>query len=510
VTAVGTRAFYSCYALKNITVPTTVQSFGSEAFYSASSIQRVYITDLEKWCEISFADDYATPLCYGTLYVNGEPISELVIPESVTVVKANSFAGGTQFVKITIPSSVTVIEKNAFAYCTNLKTITIPASVTKIGNGAFTRCTSLESVILQGEETTSFGTSAFYKCDSLIEVHVNSIEAWMNFTFANYDANPLYYAGNLFVGGALVTELVIPSLEDYTIITNYQFSGCKNITSLVIPEGYAIIGQHAFYKCTDLKLVVIPSTVQEIFSYAFYGCNAITEICYNGSAESWGSSIVIGNYNTPISNATRYYYLDTTPTEIGNFWRFDSNGNVIILPEYVPDHSEGLEFTSLGNGYCYVSGMGTCKDSALVIPSFSPDGDIVIGISDNAFYSDPISSVIIPGSVRFIGAYAFYSTSLTSVEIPEGVTSIGEGAFSYCRSLASVVIPDSMTSIANDAFWGCESLSSAVFTNTDGWWCYYGEDMKDETQMSSVSLADTASAAELLSSLYGDYYWYRK
>ena len=32
-----------------------------------------------------------------------------------------------------------------------------------------------------------------------------------------------------------------------------------------------------------------------------------------------------------------------------------------------PDHSEGLEFTSNGDGTCYVSGIGSCKDKIIKI-----------------------------------------------------------------------------------------------------------------------------------------------
>ena len=43
-------------------------------------------------------------------------------------------------------------------------------------------------------------------------------------------------------------------------------------------------------------------------------------------------------------------------------------------------YSEGLEFTSNGDGTCYVSGLGTCAETNINIPPVSPDGNKVTGI----------------------------------------------------------------------------------------------------------------------------------
>ncbi len=58
-------------------------------------------------------------------------------------------------------------------------------------------------------------------------------------------------------------------------------------------------------------------------------------------------------------------------------------------------YSPGLAFTSNGDGTCYVSGIGDCNDTDIIIPSTSPDGDSVTGIGDSAFceYTD-LTSVV--------------------------------------------------------------------------------------------------------------------
>ncbi|MGN0824178.1 MAG: leucine-rich repeat protein [Candidatus Coproplasma sp.] len=105
--------------------------------------------------------------------------------------------------------------------------------------------------------------------------------------------------------------------------------------------------------------------------------------------------------------------------------------------------SEGLAYTlSDDETYYSVTGIGTCTDTELVIPST---------------YNDK--------PVKSIGKSAFSKcSSLTSVTIPDGVTSIGNYAFYNCSSLTSVTIPDSVTSIGTDAF-----IVTAYYNDSNNW-----------------------------------------
>ena len=125
------------------------------------------------------------------------------------------------------------------------------------------------------------------------------------------------------------------------------------------------------------------------------------------------------------------------------------------------EYSIGLKYTSNGDGTCYVSGIGTCTDTKIVIPS-TYNGMKVTSIGSHAFaYCSNLTSVNIPSGVTSIDSYAFaYSTSLTSVNIPSSVTSISEGIFRECSGLVNIGIPSSVTSIGNGAFFGCSNLTS--------------------------------------------------
>ena len=106
--------------------------------------------------------------------------------------------------------------------------------------------------------------------------------------------------------------------------------------------------------------------------------------------------------------------------------------------------SEGLEFTSNGDGTCYVSGIGTCTDKDVVIPKVSPAGDKVTSIGYRAFE---------------------YCRSITSVEIGNGVKSIGKSAFYNCKSLGDVYYTGSEEEWIRISFVNTELTEATVHYN---------------------------------------------
>lgn len=124
VTRIGYSAFYGCTSLTNITIPDSVTSIGNSAFYGCTGLKEVHISSVEKWCNIDFASnvyygrDTANPLYYAhNLYLNGEKVTDLVIPDGVTNIGDYAFVGCTGLKSVTVPESVEYIGRYAFSAC---------------------------------------------------------------------------------------------------------------------------------------------------------------------------------------------------------------------------------------------------------------------------------------------------------------------------------------------------------------------------------------------------------
>jgi hypothetical protein len=190
-------AFRGSSSLVSVEIPYSVSSIGEDAFTECDSLEGVYITNIDKWCEIVFESSDSNPIVYAhNIYLNGELVTHLVVPNGVTNIKY-LFSGWSSLVSVVIPEGVSVIDNNTFSNCTSLTSVVIPKSVTSINKCAFSNCYSLMSIEIP-DGVQSIDEKAFLNCKSLTSVIIsNSVNSIHGSAFSECRAiTDVYYAGD--------------------------------------------------------------------------------------------------------------------------------------------------------------------------------------------------------------------------------------------------------------------------------------------------------------------------
>lgn len=147
-TLYDTSAFEGCSGLKTIQMivqPNTC--FGDSVFMQCDNITGVYINDLYNWTQIYYNNTASNPLwsANADLYLNGEKVTDLVIPNNVKTICFSTFAYCRSIETLTVQDGTEDIGAGAFCG-TTLRTISLPASLSAIEAQAFAYCHQLESV----------------------------------------------------------------------------------------------------------------------------------------------------------------------------------------------------------------------------------------------------------------------------------------------------------------------------------------------------------------------------
>ncbi len=265
-------SFSECTNLKTIDLPDTVTEIGAFAFKSTG------LTSITIPASVETVDE--------TAFINNTRLTDATFPAG----KGISFEGCTSLVNVKINNNPTKIDNFMFRKCSSLVSIELPDTVTEIGKYAFADCTSLKDFTIP-DGIKSIGEAAFYNSGITSLVVPESVETIDKLAFSHMAnlTNATIPAGCGITFSGCKNLKTAKITGNPTVIDNYMFNECSQLTDFEIPGSVKKIGYAAFYN-TALKEAVIPASVTEIDDWAFGECQNLEKAVLSDGLKSIGGA----------------------------------------------------------------------------------------------------------------------------------------------------------------------------------------------------------------------------
>ncbi len=406
VVHLGNHCFFNCTKLTDLTIPVSLNSYGSDdtypAFKGCTAIQKITFTngngvpfDYTNWW-----GDYNTELAPWNMY--SDVAKTIIIPDNVTSLGKEMFracnvkelsipiclSGSTPIHKAFCSEVYTNLEKLIMTKGTgdgyysvdysysagpwdtapNLKTVIVEEGVTRIESSTFTRC-SMGDLILPNS-LTSLKYMAFNQC----KIKTLTIPISLN---------PIAHDKSMFLSDEYAFQKVsgiekinfIPGsgygfdYEAYKGDNWYQFTPwylCRNtLKEITFAEGITHIGSDAF-RDLHVTSLTIPNSVESLGCHAFYNMKELFFLTIPITLDSVGSTkypafdqdneIAELRY-TAGTNGIGHDYADCVP-----FWNYSQNKGFTIIFE------NGIEYigTNTLSAYKFADANGQLLEPTAV------------------------------------------------------------------------------------------------------------------------------------------------
>ena len=222
-------------------------------------------------------------------------LESVLVPEGVSVIKAEAFAGAKNLRTVFLPTSSNIgLSQGVFKGCTRLREVANSAQINSIGAEAFANCTALQGIEF-GKELHRIGEGAFANCSSLTSVDLPiGIREVGKGAFAGCQELAFYTVPNTlsalsearFRNCVSLREVVIPA--SVTALPKNVFDGCISLRSVQIPANVQKIEARAFENCRKLHTVNMELGIKEIGAHAFDNVLALREVFVPHSLKKLG------------------------------------------------------------------------------------------------------------------------------------------------------------------------------------------------------------------------------
>lgn len=485
---VSKYAFYCCYQLTDVNIPTTVTEISDYAFTKCP------IT------EVTFSEGLRI---IGMEAFSGCDLREIDIPASVELIgyfdgewgdptggslgnNRNSFKDNVNLSEVNFKpnSQLKWIMSGTFEGCKALTYLEIPASVeflgsyliresgvTKIDFETGSHLNRIQSLAFSYSALTEFAfpestadsitldQKLFMSCGALTKLHLSSDITDLGDALVDFN-------------GALLTELTVASdNKTYKKVPNqnalynatqtavkYYYGNHEFSDELFIDNGITEIGDNLYAGQTGITKVSLPKSLKVIGASAFEGCTGITEVVFRDvTADAAFEQLGASAFKNCTSLETIHFPVGVQGTTFGAsaFYKCESLKNITLPTNLVKMSGtatfqgcmelesitlpSALKFDTLSNHSTFrdCTNLKTIVNNATwtVIPNQMFNGctaleaftipATVTEIGQTVFNNCPITTITIPASVTKIGSSAFKGTQITTLTIPATVDNIG-------------------------------------------------------------------------------------
>ncbi len=417
--AINSEAFANCTSLENINFPSSIVYVGNDVMKDT------------KWYDNNRNQEFVV-IGSTLIKYNSAVTKQVIIPEYISVINANVFAGSSVF-DITIGSNVHTIADGAFD---NISDSYSDWTITMLSENP---PRLLDFDVLEAYKVLINNADAVesYRLDEGWAVQYANGKLFVKETFeVSFDiplgtGEPIENM-NLF---ALYSEIQVETYVSGE--TAYVFTGWYLDQERSIPVIYPFMlsaNITLYAKCVDNSVgsnpgyfAMVGTTEKTIIRYDYYYDTKIVIISTHAS--------------TPVNYLGQTYVIDPEGEYI-----YDGGGYV-----YNP--------ASTGEKYAI---RGAFENHDELIEVYFATGSTLKEIGLNAFANcTNLTKIVIPGTVETIKAGAFKNcTSLREIIFVDGAAglTIEEGAFENCTSLTEITVPNRVVSLAEGAFRGCVNI----------------------------------------------------
>lgn len=500
LTEIPERTFSQCKSLQYLQIPATVTQIRDEAFYGDSALA-LTIDNVTKTPNTSFILPNGVTSIGNNAFAGCTTLSKIDIGENLTEIGRFAFENsgiknldlseklklktigmsafrGSAIETIKLPNQVTDIQMETFSGCNNLISVQLPCELKNIDTMAFQDCTSLKSLDLPAN-VSNLGDIVFLNCggEEGVSLTLNSLPTHgESYHGISYHRNP-----NLTGVSSVILNDDIKEIKVEGNSTQGYFEG-SSIKNITLPKNTATIFDNSFKDCK--QLVKVDQNVADdntykltyICSGAFQGCNSLKEFSFNNGIKTIGDNAFEA---CMLENLT----IPTTVETIGNS-AFKNNNKLVEIKLNEGLKSIGAEAFS-GDSKATIKVL---KDGEVVEGIVRPStvtyigNDAFKGVNLKTTYSDNFEYSVIPktdengkeieyadGEIKNIKVTKYFGEDFekdyANISATFNIKEIADSAFADNTNVKSVVIPESVTSIGKNLFENCTALESVTFKN---------------------------------------------